>query len=127
METIIDISFKFPIEDTLTNQKLFDKLWKFCKGIEGIEIAFNIEFSCGDGKFIPDFWKWSDSGEGLYCTVSDEELEKYDGEVDLESLPRFADTKKLFQANKWYRFTVKVDKDEQYHYYLNSKKKTCEW
>jgi hypothetical protein len=127
METIIDISFKFPIEDTLTNQKLFDKLWKFCKGIEGIEIAFDIEFSCGDGKFMSDFWKWSDSGEGLCCTVSDEELKKYDGEVDLKSLPRFADTKKLFQANKWYRFTVKVDKDEQYHYYLNSKKKTREW
>jgi hypothetical protein len=126
MQTEIDVSFKFPFQDTPTNQKLFEKLWIFCKAIEGIENAFNIEFSCGDGKFMSDFWKWSDSGEGLCCTVSDEELEKYDGEVDLKSLPRFADTKKLFRADKWYRFTVKVDKDEQYHYYLNSKERKRE-
>ncbi len=104
METIFDEYFSFPEED----ETAFNELHKLLQGVEQIEEDFNIEFSCGDGKYMSDFWKWSDSGEGLGCTVTDEELEKYDGKVCLKTVPRFADTKELFKPNKTYRFTVKV-------------------
>jgi hypothetical protein len=108
METLYDEYIKFPI-DHPEYEKRYDELRKFCDCVEGIEIKFGIQLSCGDGKYLSDI------------EDDDAELEKYDGKVCLVSLPRFTQTGKTFVANKPYRFTIKITKDEELRYYLNSK------
>jgi len=105
MNTLLDIRLTFPCDEY--GIKTFTKLRKFCDCVEAIESNFGIEFSCGDGKYISD--------------LDDKELQKYDGEVCLKSMPRYIDSHKEFYPNKPYRFTIKIDKDEELRYYLNSK------
>jgi hypothetical protein len=112
METVFDEYLQFPENEWTALQ--VDKLIKLLQGVEGIEIDFEIEFSCGNGKFLRDL-------EG-----TEEEL-KYDGKVCLKSLPRFADTKELFKPNKEYRFTIKVfgeDGEEEVRFYINGKERS---
>lgn len=60
--------------------------------------------------------------------LTDEELEKYDGNVCLDSPPRFSESKELFKLNKPYRFTIKYsEKTEEAVFYLNSKEVSREW
>ena len=120
MTTILSIGLKFPF-DHPDYEKRYEELYVFCKGVENFEKNFGIELSCGEGKFMSDFWQWTDSGEGLVCTVTDEELEKYDGNVDLSFPPRFSETKELLKKGKMYVFTIKVDNNDGFRYYLNSK------
>ena len=105
MNTLLDIRLTFPCDEY--DIKNFTKLRKFCDCVEAIENKFGVEFSCGDGKYLSD--------------LDDKELEKYDGNVCLTSLPRFFYNGKEFYPNEPYRFTIKIDKDEQLRYYLNSK------
>ena len=75
----------------------FEELWSLFGCVEGIENAFDIEVSCGDGKFLSDI-------------EDDEELlDKYDGNVCLKTPPRINETKKLM--NGTWRFRVWVEKD----------------
>jgi hypothetical protein len=112
METIFDSYLTFPASDWV--EKEFDKLTKLSTCVEGVEIDFDIDLSCGDGKFLPDL------------EDTPEELE-YDGKVCLKSVPRFRDTKELFKPNKDYRFTIKVygeDDDEEIRFYINGKERS---
>jgi hypothetical protein len=113
MTTQIDVYLKFPADAWYESK--FDELARACGSVEHIERGFEIEFSCGDGKYLQD-------------DLSDEELEKYDGEVCLQSPPRFVDTNKPMKLNKPYRFTIKYsEKTEEAVYYINSKEISREW
>ena len=113
MTTQLDVHIRFPANDW--DEEQYNKLHKACGSVEDIEQAFEIEFSCGDGKYLND-------------DLSDEELDRYDGEVCLDSPPRFTETKELFKLNKPYRFTIKYsEKNEEAVYYINSKEVSREW
>ena len=113
MTTQLDIYLRFPANDWEEEQ--YNKLRKACGSIESIEQAFGIEFSCGDGKYLND-------------ELTDEELEKYDGNVSLDFPPRFAETLEPLKTNKPYRFTIKYsEKTEEAVYYLNSKEVYRKW
>ena len=110
MTTQLDIYLRFPANDW--DEKQYSKLHKACGSVEHIEQAFEIEFSCGDGKYLQD-------------KLTDEELDKYDGNVCLDSPPRFAYTNELFKLNKKYRFTIKYsEKTEENIFYINSKERS---
>lgn len=120
MTTQLDIYLKFPADDW--DEEQYNKLHKACGSVEQIEEAFGIEFSCGEGKYIQDFYQWSDTKQSLYATVTDEEIERLDGNVSLEEPPRFNENKEPFKLNKYYRFTIKYsEKNEEFVYYLNRK------
>jgi hypothetical protein len=113
MTTQLDIYLKFPADDW--DEKQYNKLRKACGSVEHVESNFGIEFSCGEGKYLSD-------------ELTDEELEKYDGNVSLEDPPRFTESKELFKLNKPYRFTIKYsEKTEEAVFYLNSKEVSREW
>ncbi len=79
---------------------VIDELFSCLGCIENIEILFDIEFSCGDSKFLSD--------------LNDEELEKYDGNVDYVCLPRNSHTKKLLKG--YHRFRLwHVEDDDRYY------------
>ena len=109
METIFDAYVSFPATSEYSLGTL-DRLVKLCESVEMVEQYFNIEFSCGDGKYYNDYWRWTEGGSLLanYHTEQEyEEVAKYDGEVCFESVPRFRDTKELFEVDKDYNFTIK--------------------
>lgn len=120
METKVQAVITFPAD--VDTDPDYIKLWKYFGSVEFIEQAYKIEFSCGDGRFLSDFYYWSENEEALICTVTDEELNKYDGNVCLKTPPRFRETKKLLNIGKPYTFVVKCsDKTEEEIFYLNSK------
>jgi hypothetical protein len=108
METRLNVSLTFPSDiDTDTN---FKKLRKYFDSIESIESCFGIEFSCGDGLYLSD--------------IEDDEvlLDKYDGEVCTDSMPRHQVDGIEFKPGKKYRFTIKyLETDEALVFYLNDK------
>ena len=113
MTTQVDVYLKFPSDEW--DEEQFNKLHKACGSVEHIERAFEIEFSCGDGKYLND-------------DLTDEELEKYDGNVSLDFPPRFVDTNEPLKVNKPYRFTIKYsEKTEEAVYYINGKEVSREW
>ena len=126
METQFDAFMSFPADEY--TEQTFDRLFDLLqRPIEGLEDDFDIDFSCGDGKFFTDFWKWTENGEALIACASCEEMEKYDGKICLKSPPRFRDTKELFKTNKDYRFTVKTygeDGNEEVRFYINGKERS---
>lgn len=93
MTTQIDVYLKFLAD--AWDEEQYNKLHKACGSVEHIERAFEIEFSCGDGRYLND-------------DLSDEELAKHDGNVCLDSPPRFADTLEPLKLNKPYRFTINI-------------------
>jgi len=121
----LDIYISFPAESEWS----FNKLRKHFDCVEAIEEAFRIEFSCGDGKFASDFFEFSELGDSLVATVTDEELLKYDGQVCLETPPRLLPikmsmVKEQMIPNKDYRFTIKYfPKFEEEVYYINRKER----
>jgi hypothetical protein len=117
METILDLRIKFSPEYDYSEE--IDELIDFCRCVESVENKFEIEISCGDGKFLNDLWDQWKLGTG---ELSDEEFEKYDGEVDWSYPPRDGETKNLL-SNRTHSFVVKMDKDECLYYYLDGKKK----
>lgn len=131
MNTVLDVYLSFPAD--AETDRSYDKLHKYLGSVEAIEEAFNLEFSCGDGKFLSDLWEWSENGEGLSATVADEELEKYDGNVCLQTPPRLRVIKmsmrpEQMKADKDYRFTIKYfEKVEEAVFYLNSKERGRKW
>ena len=111
--TRIDVYLKFPSDEW--DEEQYNKLHKACGSVENIEQAFGIEFSCGDGKYLND-------------ELTDEELEKYDGNVSLDFPPRFAETLVPLKIFKLYRFTIKYsEKTEEAVYYLNRVEVSREW
>jgi hypothetical protein len=131
METKFDAFMSFPANEY--SQGTFDRLVDYIGSVESIERNFGIEFSCGEGKFFEDFYQWSDNGDGLTTVVSDEELEKFDGKVCLQSIPRFTPMKmsqviEPLKAGKDYRFTIKYSrKTEEEIYYINSRERSRQW
>jgi hypothetical protein len=67
-----------------------------CGCVEEFERGFGIEVSCGDGVFLSD----------IDIFTNDELAEKYDGEVCIKGAPRYADTHKLLDVDRKYRFTI---------------------
>ena len=126
MEIVLDIYLSFPMPPH--QEEDFTALYKACGSIEHIEEAFDIEFSCGDGKYLSDLWEWSESGDSLKAKVADEELEKYDGNVCTDTPPRERESGKKFKVDKDYRFTIKYSEArEELIFFLNSKKKFNQW
>ena len=129
MYTIFDAYVAFPATSEYSLGTL-DRLVKLCESVEMLEQYFNIEFSCGDGKYYNDYWWWTESGSLLanYHTEQEyEEVEKYDGKVCFESVPRFRDTNKLFKADKDYNFTIKSKETEdgdRVTFYINGQKRS---
>jgi hypothetical protein len=117
MQKILDLRIKFSPEHDYSEE--INELVDFCNSVEGVENKFGIEISCGNGKFLNDLWEQWRIGTG---TISDEEFEKYDGEVDWNYPPRDGETKDLL-SNRAHSFVVKIDEDEYLHYYLDGKKK----
>lgn len=110
----LDIYLSFPLPPHLEEE--YNKLIKFCGSVEHTEEAFEIDFSCGDGKYLPDI------------EDDDQELEKYDGNVCTHSLPRHRSDGKVFKPNKSYRFSAKyLEKHEELVYYLNNKETFRKW
>jgi hypothetical protein len=130
MDIKLDLNLIFPV---VFGQTAFDKLVKYCGSVEDVEQNFQIEFSCGDGKYFSDLWKWTDGGEGLHAVGSDEELEKYDGKVCLIVPPRLNVIKmsqvvEQLKAHTIYRFVVKYyPKNEEEVYYINSRERNRRW
>lgn len=116
MDTQVDVWVSFPAD--ADSEDSYNDLHKYFGSVEAIEIAFEMEFSCGDGKFLSNDSDFAD----------DQELGKYDGNVCLQSPPQSHVTRKLLKANKDYRFTVKYsEKTEEEVYYLNSKEIGRKW
>jgi hypothetical protein len=134
MNIVLDVLLSFPT-DVETN-RIFTKLYKFCGSIEDVENDFDVEFSCGDGKYLSDFWSWTE-GDSLVANYhTDEEYEevaKYDGKVCLKTPPRFRQVKmsqvpEKMKQDKSYRFTVKYyEKSQEYVFYINSKERSRKW
>jgi hypothetical protein len=120
MQTKLSAIITFPTD--VDTDPEYIKLWKYFGSVEHIEQAFQIEFSCGDGKFMSNMYKWTDNEGALICQVTDEELEKYDGNVCLKTPPKNRETNKLFMVDKPYIFVVKCsDKTEEETFFLNRK------
>ena len=118
METQIDVYLNFPFDEEKDPEleEEFGKLRKFCGSVEHMEEAFDIEFSCGDGKYLSDI------------EDDDNELEKYDGEVSTLYPPRNREDRKELAVNKWHRFTAKYsEKNEELVYFLNRKETSRKW
>jgi len=108
MNTVLEVFLSFPMSQHLEDQ--FEELYKTCGSVEAVEEAFDIEFSCGDNKYLSDIEN------------DMEELEKYDGKVCTDSLPRHQFDGKEFMRNKVYQFLIKyLEKDDELVYYLNSR------
>ena len=106
MQTKLSAIITFPAD--VDTDPEYIKLWKYFGSVEFIEHAFQMEFSCGDGKFL--------------SKVTEEELGEYDGKVCLKTPPRIQATNKLCKLDKPYIFVVKCnDKTEEEVFYLNSK------
>lgn len=130
MDTLFDAFVSFPATSEY-NLGTLDRLHKLLGAVEQIEIDFKIEFSCGDGKFFNDYWKWTEGAALIANYHTDEEYEevaKYDGKVCYLSPPRFSDTNKIFKTNKDYRFTVKRksidDMNDECRFYINGRERS---
>ena len=116
MDTQVDVYISFPADEH--SEWGYNELHKYLGSPEAIEIAFDMEFSCGDGKFL--------SNDSDFA--NDEELSKYDGNVDLDSPPQSFFLGGLLQTNKPYRFTVKYSESaEEEVYYFNRKEVGRKW
>lgn len=123
METQLDVYLSFPLPSW--QEEDYAALHKACGSVEDIEENFDIEFSCGDGKYLRDLWDLWDPQVG---NSADEELLKYDGNVCTDHPPRERETNKPFKPNKPYRFTIKYsERDEEAIFYLNRKEITRKW
>ena len=117
MEIKLDICLNFPLDAYA--EKDYERLVKHCGSVEDLEKNFQIEFSCGDGKYMSD--------------VSDEELEQYDGNICVITPPRLNAIKmsmmpEQMKAGKNYRFTIKYfPKAEEEVYFINGKERTRKW
>lgn len=129
MKTLFDAYVSFPATSEYSLGTL-DRLVKLCESVEMVEQYFNIEFSCGDGKYYNDYYYWTEGGSlaANYHTEEDyENVAKYDGKVCYESVPRFRDTKELFKADKDYNFSIKskeTDDGDRVTFYINEQKRS---
>ena len=118
METHYDAYMAFPVsgEGYYTSEYYmgsFDRLVKLLTCVEEIEASFDLEFSCGDDKYLSDF------------SDDDPDLEQYDGKVCLETPPRLGCDGDLMTAGKEYNFTVKYDPaTEEQIFYIDNKERT---
>lgn len=106
MKTIVDVYLSFPMSEYIEDQ--LEELYKACGSMEAVEEAFDIEFSCGDNKYLSD--------------IEDdmEELDKYDGKVCTNCVPRERHDGKEFKPNKVYNFQIKYsEQNEEVSFYLN--------
>jgi len=111
METIFDAYVSFPATSEYS-QGTLDRLVKLCESVELLEQYFNIEFSCGDGKYLSD--------------IEDDpkELELYDGNVCYNYAPRERDDGKEFKLNTDYNFTIKSKETklgDEVTFFINNK------
>lgn len=108
MDTVLDVYLSFPMPPE--QEEDFVELHKACGSIEHIEEAFDIDFSCGDNKYLPDI------------EDNHDELAKYDGNTCTDSVPRERNDGKVFKPHKDYRFSIKYsERDEELVFFLNNK------
>jgi hypothetical protein len=126
MEIVFDEYLKFPLPPYMEED--YNALHKACGSVEDIEENFDIEFSCGDGKYLSDFWQWMEFDNPLEEEAADKELKKYDGNVCTNHPPRHREDKKQFKVDKPYRFTIKYSETrEELMFSLNGKKISSKW
>lgn len=126
-QIIFDEYLKFPLSSE--HEQDFEELVTMVGSVEKLEECFGIEFSCGDGKYFSNLYSWSDNKEGLQASVTDDELLKYDGKVDLDFPPQFQEDQTPFVANRPYRFTIKMrgeEGDGELIFFINSKERSRE-
>ena len=133
MPNTLDIYISFPVE----NEWSFNKLRKHFDSVEAMEEAFGIEFSCGDGKYFSDFWKWTEGGALVAnwpnTDEADDEVARYDGQVCLKTPPRLKAIKmsmrpEQMEVDKNYIFTIKYfPKFGEEVYYINRKERGRKW
>jgi hypothetical protein len=131
-EVKLDLYLSFPID--AYHEPKYAKLVKYCGSVEDVEQNFEIEFSCGDGKYFSDFWKWTEGGALVAnwpdTPEGDEEVYKYDGKVCTDTPPRLLACKmsmvhEQMVAGKGYRFTIKYyKKTGEEVYYINNKERS---
>ena len=134
-EVKLDLYLSFPIQPH--QESSYEKLTKYCGSAEDVEINFKIEFSCGDGKYFSDFWKWTDGGALVAnwpdTPEGDDEVYKYDGQVCTNTPPRLNAIKMSMMpeqmiAGKNYRFTIKYfPKVEELVFYINGRERGRKW
>jgi hypothetical protein len=116
MHTHYDAYIGFPVSKSHYFQWAYDGLVKLLGCVEAVEKAFDIEFSCGDGKYFSDFQEFP---------LDEAEWRKYDGQVCLETPPRYGSDGHALDKDKEYNFIVKYDpKTEEQIFLINGKEKT---
>jgi hypothetical protein len=134
-DVVLDFYLSFPIQPH--QEASYDRLVKYCGSAEDVELNFKMEFSCGDGKYFSDFWKWTEGGALVAnwpdTPEGDEEVYKYDGQVCTNTPPRLNATKmsmvpEQMVVNKGYRFTIKYfRKVGEEVYYISGKERGRKW
>lgn len=134
-DVVLDFYLSFPIQPH--QEASYEWLVKHCGSVEDIEQNFKIEFSCGDGKYFSDFWRWTEGGALVAnwpdTPEGDEEVYKYDGQVCTNTPPRLNATKmsmvpEQMVAGKGYRFTIKYfRKVGEEVYYISGKERGRKW
>lgn len=110
MKTVLDVCISFPLKENEDCEGGLKELYKFCGTIEDIEKCFDVEFSCGDGKYLSEI------------EDDEAELEKYDGNVCTLTPPIERRDGKELKANVPHNFVVKYsEQDEQMVFFLNGK------
>jgi hypothetical protein len=114
MTILLDEYIEFPSD--IHNCKAFERLCSFFDCVEGAEIAFRLEFSCGDGKYLSDIEN------------NTSELSKYDGLVSLE-YPARLNPVKMSQVQEVLkntaRFTIKhYPSAKEVVFYVNGKERS---
>lgn len=113
MQTTLDIYLTFPLP--AWQEKDFEELHKYCGSVEHIERAFDIEFSCGDGKYLSDFC-WEEDEQSLA------DVQVYDGKVCTNHPPRTQHDGKVLASGKDIRFRAKYDElEDEEVFFLNNK------
>jgi hypothetical protein len=113
LELHYEALLSFPVSKSSYYEWAHDQLVKLLGCVEAVEASFDIEFSCGDGKYFSDFSEYP---------KDDAEWTKYDGRVCLETPPRRGSDGDTLKKDKQYRFTVKYDpKHEEQIFYIDDK------
>jgi|688.fasta_scaffold423458_2 hypothetical protein len=116
MTTIVfneQIAFPAKEQDVLKLKNLKEKIAEFLtleEDWEYIELMFNLEFASKNGNYITDFYEWSETGNSIQATVSDEVLLEH-SVPDFTFVPRFSKEEGAFEYNRNYTFSIIHDQD----------------
>ena len=107
-----DIHLCFGIPCKRRDHDGFAKLVRHFNCVESVEKAFQVEFSCGDGKYLSDLDKLF-----MDDKMSEEDFSRYDGQVDLTHPLRVNESGELITHARFQCFV----EDGEAWYYLNGR------